>query len=82
MKFNKFVECIKLNPTLNITVNHNKIDEYITSDFEITPKEVRRVLKQDLNNGLALDDLLSILSYHFLPKDLIKIFSEGEFYLK
>lgn len=81
MQFKEFVECINQNPTLKITVNHELVDKLISED-KILSQKYRECLKKELDEGLNLDDFLVAIANNFLPRDLVKIFSEGEFYLK
>lgn len=81
MKFGEFIECIKHQPSLKITISHPLIDKLISTEGML-PKGYRMSLKEELNIGMELDDFLTIISGNFLPNDLIKVFSEGEFYLK
>lgn len=82
MKFKNLIESIKENSKVLISVNHPVIDEFASLNDKVLPQEHRQRLKKEIDKGLGLDDLMVVLGNNFLPKNLIKIFGEGDFTLK
>ncbi|MFL0198317.1 hypothetical protein ACJDU8_22535 [Clostridium sp. WILCCON 0269] len=82
MNFETFIKTIKENPKVLISVSHPIINKFFSSNYGILPKEYRHKLKEEMDEGLALDELMAALGNNFLPKDLVKIFGEGDFTLK
>lgn len=82
MNFEAFSKVIKEKPKLLISVTHPIIDKFASKHDGIFSKEYRASVKSEIEEGLTLDELLAGLGNNFLPSDLVKIFSEGDFKLK
>jgi hypothetical protein len=82
MDFEAFIKVINEKTKLLISVNHPIIDKFASGHDGILSKEYRSGVKNEIDEGLMLDELLAGLGNNFLPSDLVKIFSEGDFKLK